>query len=98
MQSVLSVMHNWLEGVLQDFARYVLGIGGLFPDSQGNQSDDETVPAEDWMDIDSSEIDKVLSALDAESLAQDTPSHTKRQHSQTPSAAASDNSNSTVNL
>jgi hypothetical protein len=112
--TVLGPMHNWLEGILQDYVRWVLGIGGFYdePDEEDQMPEEsvpegtapgeavfgEAVPAEDQMVIDSSEIDEEIAALVNESAHhQDAPSHQKRQHSRTPSAA-SDDSEGTLHL
>ena len=94
--TVLGMMHNWDEGILQHQARVKWGIG-VTPSrltnhdhdhgqtSHGNDGTPHITPAAatnlDFIDIDM--LDEELADLEAESQAHaDTPSHLKRQHSE----------------
>ncbi|KAF4616061.1 hypothetical protein D9613_006378 [Agrocybe pediades] len=60
--TVLGMMHNWLEGVLQHHARILWGIGGSDKAVQTESADDCEA-----MDVDIDMLDEELEALQAES-------------------------------
>jgi len=91
--TMLGMMHNWIEGILQHHARVKWGIGVIPNRSKDHQDHGQTskdgtphitLAAEtnlDFMDIDM--LDEELADLEAERQAHsDTPSHLKRQHSE----------------
>lgn len=86
--TVLGLMHNWIEGILQHHCRFKWGIG--IPTAVGKSSsskdDDPSVsqtPSPHFapMDIDEDILDDELELLHLDSNQfDDTPSHTKRRH------------------
>jgi hypothetical protein len=87
--TVLGVMHNWIEGVLQHHAHVKYGIGivaGSKTDDEDNEYDNTTLPATptgQQLDIDIDMLNGELDALHAESQEfSDTPSHGKHLHSE----------------
>jgi len=88
--TVLGVMHNWIEGILQHQARVKWGIG-IIPAAQGNENADEAISATppssplpfNKLDLDVEMLDEEITALYEESRQyQDRPEHVKRLHSQ----------------
>jgi hypothetical protein len=86
--TVLGLMHNWIEGVLQHHARVKYGIGVVTnpktDDVEAKDEDSTTPPATPTgheLDIDM--LDDEVANLATESQAySDTPSHGKRLHSE----------------
>jgi hypothetical protein len=85
--TVLGMMHNWIEGILQHHARVKWGIGGIAPHSSkyqdGNSNEGTPTDTTPSFNVDIDMLDDELRELEAESQAhRDTPSHSKRQHSE----------------
>jgi hypothetical protein len=86
--TVLGLMHNWIEGILQHHARKNWGIGVPSSNKSETQEKDTTIPSPSQtdnfdMDVDFDMLYDELNDLQAESLqCKDTPSHLKRFHSQ----------------
>ena len=88
--TVLGMMHNWIEGILQHHARVKWGIGDAVKAPKDHDLDHGqtstsyiTSAAEFNIDIDIDMLNEELADLEAESQAHsDTPSHSKHQHSE----------------
>jgi len=72
--TVLGVMHNWLEGILQHQARQKWGIGASTSTAGESRHDVSPSPIDDFMVIDMDTLDDELHALREESQRfEDTP-------------------------
>ena len=87
--TLLGVMHNWIEGVLQHHARILWGIGAVpsNSDSHDNPSSPELAMADPLLDTNlnfgSETLDDEVEDLYVESQRyQDTPNHISRMHSE----------------
>ena len=81
--TVLGVMHNWLEGVLQHQARQKWGIGAQLNKGKSNTHEDTPPPStpDELMDVDIDLLEDKLLALREESQKfVDTPAQLKRAH------------------
>jgi hypothetical protein len=97
--TVLGMMHNWIEGILQHHARVKWGIGVIPSRSKDHDHDPDhgtphlTSTAETnlgFIDVDM--LNEELADLEAESQAHsDAPSHLKRQHSESEPTDEDDN-------
>jgi hypothetical protein len=102
--TMLGVMHNWIEGLLQHQARFKWGIG-IIPSSLMEKDGDinqistpPPSPTPTNVDLDIEMLDDELLALQESQQFGDTPTHLKRLHSEASHITIDDNmdSDSTV--
>jgi len=84
--TVLGMMHNWIEGILQHHTRVKWGLGIISAKNDSTAEDNTTpaaTPTGNELNIDIDMLYDELADLDAESQEHlDTPSHGKRLHSE----------------
>jgi hypothetical protein len=85
--TVLGMMHNWIEGILQHHARVKWGIGSSSSSGYQDKAPPSITPTNTILgfnfDVDMQLLDDELSELEAESQTHmDTPSHSKWQRSE----------------
>ena len=82
--TILGVMHNWFEGLLQHHTRRCWGIGVTISSGDLETEKDKTLPSSGDADADFDMLDDELNALQTESQQYgDTPIHIKHLHSET---------------